>query len=1161
MSIKKSPKFGRLKAFFAGFLVFIGMITGVGLLGVSDVVALPDEGGTSEIIEEENENDSEDESENQEAVDAEEQKAQEQREQEQKEQEEANANSDKASAEGTGENDCRNSLGSMEWVVCSVTDKVAKATDFLYKMIESLLVINPVPAEDGSPIYEIWKYCRGLTNIIFIIFLLVVIYSQLTGVGISNYGLKKALPKLIIAALLVNLSFLICSLAVDVSNIMGESLRGTFEAVEESTLATSEMPDGGAISFAGIYSAMAAGAPLAIGGAVFAFEAGAIWMFIPMVLGAVVSVAAGLITIALRQAVVVLLIMVSPLAMVANIMPNTEQWFKKWKDLLMKMLIFYPMFSLLFGASSLAGLAIMMSASDGFGVLLGAAVQVFPLFFAWSMMKMSGTFLSGINAKMHSLASGPLAYNRGWAESNRELSKRKHLAAKNAYTPSLALMQYLSNRKVAREEESDEYAKTIKNRGLAYSAARKYKHGVPTKEGEEEYEAQARNMRYEEIIERHKNNMNKGLGQLEAVKTRATQAQKVRLGELDMANVKAADTLFAEKARGEVVEYENAKGRHKRFEEAMGAHFDEVDGYEVDGNGNRKRKKDYNFYFDADDPNQAAAMAKYNALHQVMEGDVDGKETQFVAAAAALGFDTQQKMRNTKFEKYFELIPPTKNVIGRLNEFTEHAGAADDIDAIVAGLRIINRRGDTDLVLDQLKNVMDKSKGGGIELGTHASQAIASFLMFETKDSDPTLRRFGKYINLETANVYNENKRKEMYVTYDEYLKGYHEEPDGTRMYAKKDVKRLIEGTSLDGIERTALGNLDDSLKEAYGFDKNNKKAKWDVAGYLKRREEIQTAFEPAFLSSSMKWLSGSEQINSGVKFWTGYELKQKKDANGNVVVKKDKPVYELVPVWESEEFKGHEDEVEKYFRKKTNDFFKDQTTGQILNMRTDYRDATMEHLLASYLDDDSDEETPAEKRRKFEAARAEIQTRYADEKDADKAEEKREKDLHDLKMELAGRYLRKILGNSGKLKQIYRTRSSGTAINAKDWLRKWVDLDDEKALRKEVDYYERIKAKERANSDEADDVVEGMPRVYTEEDQARFVNEVENLRNHIKDEDTEAFYEDMRLQVEEWFGSDSVIEKKFEDYYKVDNPDADNNELYEKLKELLNDLKNYPDA
>ena len=1159
MSIKKSPKFGRLKAFFAGFLVFIGMLTGVGLFSAPDVAAIPDEGETSEITEETSENNSESEPENQGTVDAEEQKAREQREQEQKEQEEKNATTEEATAEGTGENDCRNSLGSMEWVVCAITDKVAKATDFLYKMIESLLVINPVPAEDGSPIYEIWKYCRGLTNIIFIIFLLVVIYSQLTGIGISNYGLKKALPKLIIAAIMVNLSFLICSLAVDVSNILGDSLRGTFEAVEESTLATSEMENEGAISFAEIYSAMAAGAPLAIGGAIVAFEAGSIWMFIPMVLGAIVSVAAGLITIALRQAVVVLLIMVAPLAMVSNIMPNTEQWFKKWKDLLMKMLIFYPMFSLLFGASSLAGLAIMMSASDGFGVMLGAAVQVFPLFFAWSMMKMSGTFLNGINAKMHSLASGPLAYNRSWADSHRELSRRKHIAARNAYTPSLALMQYLSDRKVAREEELDEHAKTIKNRGLAYNAARKYKNGVPTKEAEEEYEAQARNMKYEEIIERHKNNMNKGLGQLEAVKTRATEAQKVRLGELDMANVGAADTLFAEKARGEKVEYDNAMGRYQRFEEAINAHMDDVNRYITDKDGNKVKDEDYKFHFDPNDPKQAIAMARYNDLHQIMEGNVS--DTQFVAAAAAQGYDTQMKMYTTKMQKYFDLTPPSKDVIMRLNEITEHSGAADKIDTVVSGLRVVNQRGDTDLVKEQIDNLLDKEKGGGIELGTHASQSIASFLMFEMKDSDPMLRRFGKYINLETANVYNKNNRKEMYVNYDEYLKGYHEEPDGSIMYAKKDVKKLLEGTSLDNIERTALGNLDDSLKQAYGFDKNNKSKPWEVDKYLKRREDIQTAFEPAFLSSSMKWLSGSEQINSGVKFWTGYELKQKKDDKGKVVLDLDgNPEFDLIPVWESGDFKGHEDEVEKFFRRKTSDFFKDQTTGQILNMRTDYRDATMEHLLASYLADDSDDETPDEKRQKYEAARAEIQTRYADE-DAKTAAKKRKKDLHDLKMELAGRYLRKILGNSGKLKQIYRTRSSGTAINAKDWLRKWVDLDDEKALRKEVDYYEKEKAKARASSGEADDVVEGMPRVYTEEDQVRFVNEVENLRNRIKDEDTEAFYDDMRLQVEEWFGSDSVIEKKFEDYYKVDNPDADNNDLYEKLKELLNDLKNYPDA
>ena len=42
-------------------------------------------------------------------------------------------------------------------------------------------------------IYEIWKYCLSITNIVFVIFLLVVIYSQLTGMGISNYGIKKTI--------------------------------------------------------------------------------------------------------------------------------------------------------------------------------------------------------------------------------------------------------------------------------------------------------------------------------------------------------------------------------------------------------------------------------------------------------------------------------------------------------------------------------------------------------------------------------------------------------------------------------------------------------------------------------------------------------------------------------------------------------------------------------------------------------------------------------------------------------------------------------------------------------------------------------------------------------------------------------------------------------
>ena len=237
---------------------------------------------------------------------------------------------------------CQSSLGAIGWLVCPTTGKIAEAVDWLYDKIENILVINPVPAEDGSPIFEIWKYCRGITNIVFIIFLLVVIYSQITGLGISNYGIKKTLPKLIVAAVMVNLSFLICSLAVDLSNVIGNGVRGVFTSIAESAVAggASGIAAGGDLtremkmSYAGMYGSLAGSAALAVGAGAIAIESGAIWMLIPTVLGAIVAVATGLITIALRQAVVALLIMVSPLAMVANILPNTEQWFKKWKDLL-----------------------------------------------------------------------------------------------------------------------------------------------------------------------------------------------------------------------------------------------------------------------------------------------------------------------------------------------------------------------------------------------------------------------------------------------------------------------------------------------------------------------------------------------------------------------------------------------------------------------------------------------------------------------------------------------------------------------------------------------------------------------------------------------------------------------------------------------------------
>lgn len=368
---------------------------------------------------------------------------------------------------------CQEQVGSLSWIVCPTSSIIAGATDSIYSAIEDMLVVNPVSMQKNSPIYLVWEYLRSLTNIIFIICLLIVIYSQLTGMGLQNYGIKRVLPRLVISVVLVNLSFIICALAVDVSNVIGDSLRGTFATIGEQTVAQAEA--GEAVQNFHLSEFLA---KVVSGGTIAGFTIGALggggyifYMLLIVLIGAIVAVVTGLITIAARQAVVALLIMISPLAFVAYLLPNTEKWFEKWKDLFFRMLIFYPMFSFLFGASQLVGYTLILAANNTFGIILGVAVQIFPLFFGWSLMKMSGTILGSLNSGLRKLVSPVQNSLAGWSASRAEQHRQHHIASSTM--PGAKLRRYLDYRQSLRELDIKNSSETRHNRALeaAYKTA------------------------------------------------------------------------------------------------------------------------------------------------------------------------------------------------------------------------------------------------------------------------------------------------------------------------------------------------------------------------------------------------------------------------------------------------------------------------------------------------------------------------------------------------------------------------------------------------------------------------------------------------------------------------------------------------------------------
>lgn len=362
-------------------------------------------------------------------------------------------------------NVCQGQAGSTSWALCSMLNVASKLVDNVYEFIDELLTVQPISTDHDSPIYKVWAKACEITNIIFVAFILVVIYSQITGFGVNNYGIKRVLPRIIVAVIMVNLSFFISSILVDISNITGAGLVDFFTDIQNNIEITEDAFRH--ISWGQLFDAFAGGATVgfitiqAMGGIGAAF-----WLLVIVLFGAVISVVTGLITIGLRQGVVLVLIMTAPFAFVAYLLPNTEKWFQKWKTILAQMLFFYPMFSFLYGSSKLAGWAIINTADrNAIFVLIGFAVQVMPLFFSISLLKMSNTVLGSVNNALNRLSSPLRNTATRWGLSHAELSRQKHLE-NNRIATGARLQNYLAYRQQLRELDTNDLKSTTTNRNL-----------------------------------------------------------------------------------------------------------------------------------------------------------------------------------------------------------------------------------------------------------------------------------------------------------------------------------------------------------------------------------------------------------------------------------------------------------------------------------------------------------------------------------------------------------------------------------------------------------------------------------------------------------------------------------------------------------------------
>jgi len=323
------------------------------------------------------------------------------------------------------------------WIVCPVSNFLSTAMDWLYGILSDFLVVQPVSNDQQNSLYKAWSVMRNFANVTFVIAFLVVIYSQLTNLGLSNYGVKKMLPRLIVASILVNVSYWICSLGVDISNILGTSVQGIFDAIRNGLTSAGQANTAAtAISFSNVTSFVLSGGTAVAAGLVgwSTFSAGAgaaIFLLLPILVSTILACLVALLILAARQALIVLMIILSPLAFVAYLLPNTEKFYKQWFEVFTTMLMIFPMFALVFSGAQLAGSAIIQNASSLVMIILGMGVKVAPVAITPFLIRIGGGILKRFAGLTNNPNKGLIDRTRNWSKERADQFEAKQKAKDN----------------------------------------------------------------------------------------------------------------------------------------------------------------------------------------------------------------------------------------------------------------------------------------------------------------------------------------------------------------------------------------------------------------------------------------------------------------------------------------------------------------------------------------------------------------------------------------------------------------------------------------------------------------------------------------------------------------------------------------------------------
>lgn len=310
---------------------------------------------------------------------------------------------------------CDASINPLTWIICPIVEGLAQVVEQIDNLITKTLEVDTSQIfcsnEDNCKAYRAaWANFRNIALGLLIIVGMTILIAQALGMEILDaYVIRKTLPRFIIAAIAITLSWALMEFAVEITNALGYGVRFLIYAPFNNLSTEIDLTFGGSI----IATFFTVGALGILG----------IFGLLSYALTALIAVFVAVLVLVLREIIITAFIILAPIALVMYVLPNTNRVFKFWWSTFIKLLLMFPIIAGLIAAGRVFA-AITLNSSSG-GPL--ANFIAFAAYFApYFMIPFVFSFVGGaiaqiggfINDRSKGLGGGLRSYRGNKAKQN-----------------------------------------------------------------------------------------------------------------------------------------------------------------------------------------------------------------------------------------------------------------------------------------------------------------------------------------------------------------------------------------------------------------------------------------------------------------------------------------------------------------------------------------------------------------------------------------------------------------------------------------------------------------------------------------------------------------------------------------------------------------------